>query len=146
MFQRAELAGEGEKGGGKKKGEWEERKIDALSIPKGWLNRFLQKALDIDNTVGRWERMAVRVCFPSTLMCKLCMLLNTFVNACASTVFWRNPFKTEFQLSQRKRVWVGGTFLSIHKDYRLHQKTCTYMLEPFQIWACAIAFLYVPQY
>lgn len=76
VFQRAHLAGEREKGR-RKKGEWKERKIDALSIPKRWLNQ-LYKKLNTDNTTGRWERLAVRVCFLAMLLCKLCMPLNTF--------------------------------------------------------------------
>lgn len=115
---------------------------------KGMTQPALQKALDIDNTMGRWERIAVRVCFPSMPLCKLCMLLNTFVNVCASTLFCvKNLLRPCFS-HLKKRVWVGGTctFLSICEVYRLHQKACTYMLVAFQIMARVPAFLCVPQY
>lgn len=66
---------------------------------------------------------------------------------CVHAVLCQKPFKTLFQLSQ-KRVQVGVTctFLSICEVYRLHQKACTYMLVAFQIMACVPAFLCAPQY
>lgn len=69
----------------------------------------LQKALNIDSTIGRGERKTVRVCFLFMLLLKRCTLLNIFVDVCASTLTYFGLFKSfQYIISViSKRVWVA---------------------------------------
>lgn len=72
-------------------------------------------------------------CFPSMLLCKLCMLLNRFVNVLETTLFvfvlsksFLRPYFSYF----KKRVWVGLApfypFLMLTDCTRRLALTCSY--------------------
>lgn len=96
-----------------------------------------------DNTTGKWERNVVLAYFPSMLMSKLCRLVNYYL-AFVLAHFCARLLKFFQDLFRQLGAYVGGLVsLFFHKVYRLSQRACTGMLQPFYTMTCEpVLFLY----